>query len=405
MTPLTRCQLDDTAQAFDEGRIDAALNMVRAVLRSQPDHLEARLLEARIHIARCRPEATLMSLDAIDLHHESQRGRPDVAMLRLDALMAAGEHTLALRLADKLARAFPDDPRPHTTAVEAALQLNRTDRAAEALRELVRICPSDRDRRLKLAELVESDRPDEAIALLRQERDAAQRSRVARLLVRVGRLRDAEESYRALMAQRPEDMALREEAGRLADAMGQDELAIKRLHDPASLAEAHMHVGRLATAGRAWWRAIRRGDAGVRAWAGLLACAIETGHEKTARYARQYMDLHITRQERQLALASIWPHVACGLAIHRAATQSDQQDLSPPSPLHALLRQATATLQRQVKRHPRRADAHYHLGVCRHAMGEGAAAEQAASEALRLNPRYAAASRLAMQLTVANRAA
>ncbi len=390
--------LDEARQALQQQQPQAALSLVRTILQRDPGDVRARLIEARAQLALHRPQATLAALDAVDLHHEQAQGRPDVAMLRLQALAAAGEYALALRLADDLIRRFPDDPRPHRAAADMALQLNQPDRAAQALRTVVRLCPTDSAARRTLASLVEMADPDEAIALLMHADDSPDQTHVARLMVRAGRWRDGQELYRQLLRMHASDPALRDDAGRLADAMGDDALATRLLENPEARARAHMHAGRLAAAGRAWWRAIRHGHGGVRAWTGLLLCAIETGHDRAASQARRHLDLHASRQERQQSIAELWPHAACGLAVNRATRRLHDAEAPSPSPLQTLLRQATATLQRQVKRYPRRADAHYHLASCRAALGQHREADAAVSEALRLNPSYAAASGLAMRL-------
>jgi tetratricopeptide (TPR) repeat protein len=398
MNPRTRHKLDEASAALADQRHDEALSLVQQVLRAHPGDLEARLIEARIQLARRRPRASLDALNALELHDDARRGRPDVAMLRLDALAAAGEYSLALKLASRLADRFPDDDRAHRAKAHAALQLNHVDEAADALREVVRLCPNDRAASDTLASLVAAHRPDEAIDLLQRHRDPLQRRQVARWMVRAGRWRDARELYRELLRDQPDDEVLCDEAGRLADACGDDDEAMHLLRDTAALAEAHMHAGRLAEAGRCWWRLVRRAHADVRAWTGLLICAVETGHERAARFAARHLDVHASRHERQHAMAGLWPHAACGLAVARAMRATDEHAISPPSPLQTMLRKATATLDRQTRRHPRRADAHYHLAVCRAALHESGAAERAVSEALRLNPNYAAASHLAVRL-------
>mgnify|MGYP005838916279 CR=1 FL=1 len=402
MTPRHRHKLADAAAALDAGRAHDALALAEAVLRDLPDSPAARLLQARARIALHQPADTLASLDALEHYHADQRDRPDVAMLRLDALRAAGSLTLALRLADRLATQYPDDPRPHRAAYEVALQLTRQDRAVAALREVVRLCPSDAQAKRTLAQLVESTNPDEAIRLLAGDAEACGPARRARLLVAARRWPEAQDMYRQALRSSPQDATLLHEAGRLADDLGEDELAIARLTGArawSALGDAHLHGGRLTQAGRAYWRAIRSGGgASVRDWTGLKMCAIESGHRRAADRAGMWLRRHASREERQRALGEMWPHVAQAIALGRARAAGTPVQHEAPSPLRGLLRQAAATLLRQTRRHPRRADVHYHLAVCHDALEHRADAEHSVGRALQLNPRYVAASQLAVRI-------
>ena len=116
-----RSQHEDIAQALDHAQLalagnllGVALDHVRAALRMDPDHAEARVLEARIRLRRHEPRLALTALDNRDhvAHPDPDpqgSSRPDVAMLRATALAAQGKLDLAVTIMESLAQEFPDD--------------------------------------------------------------------------------------------------------------------------------------------------------------------------------------------------------------------------------------------------------------------------------------------------------
>ena len=68
------------------------------------------------------------------------------------------------------------------------------------------------------------------------------------------------------------------------------------------------------------------------------------------------------------------------------------------TPLEDLLERACATLTEHDAQYPNRTDTQYHLGVCLDAMDEHAGATVCVNLALRINPRYASAQWLALQI-------
>lgn len=104
--------------------------------------------------------------------------------------------------------------------------------------------------------------------------------------------------------------------------------------------------------------------------------------------------------QRRRLVAEAWRHVGAGLALTRASAATSP-DAAADTPLTTLLADAVATLERQARRHPRRADTHHHLAVCLAARGEAQAAQVANRRSLQLNPRYAAAAQLAARLAAA----
>jgi tetratricopeptide (TPR) repeat protein len=253
---------------------------------------------------------------------------------------------------------------------------------------------------------------DQTIEKMRQKLhrnpgDTAVRRALAQLLQRVDRLCEAQEHYDRLVTGNPtQDATVWLEAGTLADAIGDDARAIKRLECAVTLADgnesealealalAHMHGGRLEVAGRCWWRLTRVGAPAIRAWAGLLVCALARGRSTLATKAERAVSRHASPAQRCAELAKLWPAAAAATVIARHIGSAASAPARPLGLLDSLLSKAAETLDRHATGFPLRADSHYHLARCRQGLGQQQAAEQAVKAALAINPGYIAAAKL-----------
>ncbi len=214
-------------------------------------------------------------------------------------------------------------------------------------------------------------------------------------------------------------------AGQLSDAMGQHELAFKRLHRAteignsaqreqafAALAMNDMHAGRFAIAGRYWWRIIRsknNSDGPVQAWAGLVSCAIAHGNLRLSKKLIRNWKTHSSTSERRQAITQMHLHVAMGTIIRQATTSiHDDQTVAPhptnaniallPTDLTDLMNQSITILRQHAEQHPNRADTHYHLAMCEKVLGLSEAAQHHVDHAIHINPVYRSAVKLQQDL-------
>ncbi len=352
-----RQELDLARTALAAGQIDDALHRLGRALRADPGLIEARLIEAKAHLARNDATQALTALDCHDLYVLERRNQPEVAMLRAQALVRSGQHNLAQPLLEKLTAEFPDDTRPHEMLAAMSLRLGLTAQAITHHRELVRLRPQSREDRQALAKLLENDDPQAAIDLLiqtpRQHIDAPLRLWLADLYHRTGRARDAEDTFATLLASEIHDAPLWRQAGILADQAGADSLALRRLTRAAgieskrrpkgkttpqpnplsleALALVHLHAGRFAQAGRCYWRITRHATtvetpsskSEIRnqkseipqAWAGLAVSALASNHLSLAQRASQQLAEHAPSDQARQLLAGLWQHAAVGRAI------------------------------------------------------------------------------------------
>ena len=268
-----------------------------------------------------------------------------------------------------------------------------------------------------LAGLIQESDPQTSINMLLKDETTASNPvtqlLAARLCHEVGRLRDAEEIYDKLLADRPDDPIVWLETGKLADATGADSLATSRLKRAvaltdkgkdvalAALALSHMHAGRLKEAGNCWWRAARCGPDSPNAWAGLLVCAFACDRTTLADRAGRMLDRHWSKSECRAAIADLWPHAAGAIVIRQNTPDHAHLTIQADSPLNDLLAGAVQTLKSQAQSKPERADTHYHLAACCEALEDVEAASRSIRAALQINPTYAAAADLAKRLQAA----
>jgi tetratricopeptide (TPR) repeat protein len=430
-----RAQLDRARAAMAAGLADLAAMHIQASLHRCPDFAPARLAEADLCLMRNDPKGVLAALDCLDLYDPEHRDAPQIQFLRAEALIRAGHDQQAGHLLDQLAEQYPDDVRPHRLHAGLAMKLGQVGDAIVHLRRVQRLAPSDAAARRLLSELLAQRDPQAAIEALdatafgaaagEGEDARATLLTLARLYRRAGRERDAQDLYAQLLRENPGDAALWTEAGILADDLGDDRLAVIRLHTAvrsaaaaanaaalSALARAHQHAGRFRSAARCWFRLARLRERAeiaaksatiLEAKAGLLVSALEAGRQRLLRRIQKDLATHSSPQERRRALAIHWSHTALGRVIH--LIRNPVPVAAPLSPLAGLLQNSTKTLQAHAGQFPGRADSQYYLALCQQAAGDSRGARQSVNSALAINPRYAAARRLADRLNPAPRLA
>lgn len=392
---------------------------LRAALASDPSSREARLLMARVCLALDDPKSAMDSLNALDLYDPEHRDEPERRFARIEALARLSMDDVAITELRRVAGEYPDDPRPRRLLAVVQERLGQIGEAVRSLREAVRLEPTDNALRVTLAKLAEYHAPDTAIdALAPAAQDTGSRHWLARLLRRVGRLRESVEMYDALCATAEGDQTLLHEAGVVHAEQGDTRGAVARLtavieasggKDTAAmmaLARVQMHAGQFPAAGRLWWRVARITPECNEAWAGLAACAMAVERWSLALRAMRPLSIHACRAERQKLLAGAWIDAAAGIAVRKAIQRMEPKEtLHHTSQLDRMLAMASTTLEEHLAQFPRRADMHYHLAVCRSAVGDTTTAEKALCDALLINPRYDAAKRLSEDLSKSRRAA
>ncbi|MEM9417442.1 MAG: tetratricopeptide repeat protein [Planctomycetota bacterium] len=419
-----RSHHEDIAQALDHAQLalagnllEDALRHVRAALELDPDHAEARVLEARIRLRRHEPRLALTALDNRDHIAEpnpdmNAPARPDVTMLRATALAAKGKIDLAVTLMESLAKDFPDDAGVLRALAGMQIKDDRKDDAAQTLERVTKLEPQDHAaRRLRADMLAETD-PVAALEALGKI-DANNRGRAARLCRKSDRLAEAEMHYEKLLdtlnAEGTPDAELRREAADVAETMGENHKALDRLAgvielgqlSDADAAEAwrrtgrlHLNAGRWGESAQAYLNATRRCEDDAEAWAGLVTCAHVAGRKRLMNRADHKLRALTPREERRNLLAKLYPHMV------GAPDQVVSEAAQAHSPLQRMLADASVVMRKTAAKFPNRADVHYHRAVCDVSRGETAEAGQWVQKALTINPNYAAAQALAERVGV-----
>lgn len=429
-----RSQREEIHQALDRAQLalagnllDVALQHTRAALHLDPDHAEARLLEARIRLRRHEPKLALNALDNRDhttpapgSHAEKSdtaANRPDVAMLRATALAAAGKIDLAVTIMEALGKEYPDDAGVLRALAGMQIHDQRGRDAAETLQRVIELDPADRAASRLRSDLLADHDPAAALEALGPI-DASNRRRAARLCKQNERFAEAEAHYADLLATLDAEGAaqpqLRREAAEVAEVMGENQKAIDRLEAVTKTAEMndqdaaealrrtgrlHLNAGRWGEAARAYRQAVRRLPSDPEAWAGLVTVAHMAGRKRLMNRADKSLRRLTEREERRNLLAKLYPH-AIGTPISTADKSDELPAAVADSPLQRMLADASMVMAKSAEKHPNRADVHYHRAVCNMSRGETAAAGDSLEKALEINPRYVAAQTLADRLGV-----
>ncbi|MEM1108035.1 MAG: tetratricopeptide repeat protein [Planctomycetota bacterium] len=419
-----KSQQEDVARALDHARLAlagnllaAALDHVREALRLDPDHAEARVLEARIRLRRHEPRLALTALDNREHFAKPDpdpngRSAPDVTMLRATALAASGKVDLAVTIMESLAREFPEDAGVLRALAGMQVHDGRSRDAAETLGRVVELEPEDRAASRMRSDLLADSDPAAALEALGPI-DATNRGRAARLCRKTERLSEAESHYTELLATLDAEGAdradLRSEAAEVAESMGDNHRALDRLAgalytndlSPADAAEAwcrtgrlHLNAGRWGEAALAYRQATRQQPGNAEAWAGLVTVAHAADRPQLKARADRKLRSLTERDERRRLLAQLYPHTL------GAPGQTKPEAAQAHSPLQRMLADAAAVMQQAAERYPGRADVHYHHAVCNLARGEASSAGDGLEKALAINPKYAAAQALAERIGV-----
>ncbi len=406
-------RLDLAKSAYYAKHYNQALGHIRRAIELDPDCVNARVLQARVYLKQNRPNLAMSALSAFEKAAPDMADTPEVSMLRAEALAGSGFDRVAKGQLQKLAAQLPDDVRPYRMLSGLHLKLNQFNEAISSLRDVVRLTPSDQASTRLLSDLIQHKDPQAGLDLLLagkvETNEPGVLLRAARQCRELDRLRDADELYESILKLRPEDVGVLIESGRLADEMGEDVTAIRRLEKAVSingdhvaealgaLAVVHSHAGRFRLAALSCWKAARRDGHDGLAWAGLAVNAKACGRTGLADRAFKALHRCTGSRQRQQYLAGWWQHVAAPLAMDSGLNETPP-DHAGQSVFQSLLKQATQTLADVTCDHPNRADAHYHLAVCHHLLADPTEANIHNDQALAINPRYAAAIRLADQI-------
>ena len=409
-------RLDLAKSAYDGKQYDRALGHIRRAVELDPQNPEARVLQARVYLKQNRPNLAMSALRAHEKIAPERLDTPEIAMLRAEALSASGFDRIAQTQLRKLATQLPDDVRPYRMLSGLHVKLKEFNEAIGALKDVVRLTPSDHASERLLAELLQERDPQQGIEMLLDSpskpnapKEPGVLLRSARQCVELDRLRDADELYRAILEHRPDDAGVLIEAGRLSDELGEDQIAIERLtraiglpggHQAEayeSLARAHSHAGRFNQAAWYAWKAIRTSPRALSPRARLAVYAIAAGRERLAKRATEYLERYTGSRQRRQMLATAWQDVAGPLAVEEGLCETPPEHPGQTT-MQTLLKRAADTLRDTADNHPDRADVRYHLAVCHHLLDDPSEANLHADQALAINPNYQAALRLAEQI-------
>lgn len=406
-------RLDLAMSAYNAKQYDRALSHIRRAVELDPQNVNVRVLQARIYLKQNKPNLAMSALNVQEKLAPGMTNTPEVAMLRAEALSASGFDRIARSQLRQIAEQLPDDVRPYRMLSGLHIKLNEFNDAIGALRDVVRLSPSDRASGRLLSELLQKNDPQQSLDMLLSGRADTQEPgvllRAARQCRELDRLRDADELYVSLMSLRPDDSGVLLEAGVLADEMGEDKLAIDRLERAISLSEnnrgeayaalarVHCHAGRFEQASWYSWKAARLMKHDTTPWAGLAVYAKACGRVRLADRALAVLNRYTGSRQRQKHLAECWQHAAAPLAVAQGLEES-AVDYPGQSTLTTLLKQASHTLDGVTRDFPQRADAHYHMAVCQHLLNDPTLATTYNDQALAINPTYDAALRLSEQI-------
>ncbi len=418
--------LDRARTLLRADRAAAALGPALEAVRIDPGCADGRLLLSQIHLKLGQADLALAALDAATQYEASGHGRLDFTLARAKALMADGRDLEALPLLNSLIEQCPGDAQLHRLASASSERAGDIDAASRHMQQVVALEPGDRAAARMLARLLAPTDPAAGLRFIdaadcdepepsRQSSPAqATQWQTTQWMRQSGRLRDAEENYRQLLPQSPDDAALWIEAGEHADRLGALEVARERLIHAAqiagdhlgrartSLARSRMHAGDFAGAIWWWWKAANCGptddaEHAIDCWASLAVCALSADRAHLVELSQRRLQALANDDDQMLAMADAWLHGSSGEVI-RAATQQNATSLPTASPLTWILRQSADVLGEQARRKPGWADTLYHSAVCEAALGENAAAREHVQAALDLNPNYKAATTLAANL-------
>lgn len=268
-----------------------AVGFYERALGLEPGRVDRALTLAQLYEWQGQPAKALLVLERASAARPGDRA---LAERVAAAASAAGDTDRAVAALDRLARTFPDDPRFARRAADA---LVAADRAAEAIprqRALALREPGAVEPALRLAQLYEwSGKEPEAVAVYEGLERAgtlpeASARRLADLYRFQNRPADLVRLAERLLARRPDDAPLRQEAIETAAGLGRADLALRLLRPQVERrsgdeALALRYLGLAAEA--------RQLDEGLRVWRRFLAAAPGPKAEARLKAGRLLADL------------------------------------------------------------------------------------------------------------------
>ncbi len=184
---------------------------------------------------------------------------------------------------------------------------------------------------------------------------------------------------------------------RLAPWCGPEQPNDMRKRAWLELAKVQLTAQRPRAAAVAFCKAARLDPLSTDAWAGVTVVAATLGRTALSRRGRRMLELSTpfaSVREQALARAGLLMVPAVLLTQCR----NERRKINGHARLQTLLSRAARSLQSHLDLNPNRADAYHHLSVVAHKAERPFVAQYANRQALRINPRYAAASAWAEQL-------
>lgn len=395
------------------GLPEAALRECQAANAQDPSNNQIALLEARIHVARNHGKAALRAISNMT---EDAREWPDTQMVQATAFLQVGDVESARKLGDALGEMAPADPRPQQIRAAAAMLNNDADTLKQTLTNLHAIEPS-RTETLRTLAYVSGETPNAYVDRFIDGSSVNTMSSAevfahARWLRHIGRHAEAQVCMQRLINERGDDPQVLFEAGLLTlETGGEDGIAL--LHRAArrmnfaspvmvlALGEANARFGHAIEAAKAFWRLSRLENDSADAWAGLAVAASAAGKFSLARRASSRLHFVAHRRDAQQKLAR-YRSLFDAADMFEAADQTIEERTHSAT-LMNLLYESIDRLSGHCRSYHNRADTHYHLAICRREVGDMLEAEAHLRAAVKINPRYDAAKRLArgMKLPIA----
>jgi tetratricopeptide (TPR) repeat protein len=403
--------------ALEAGLFDEAFELISRSIHLNPQASEMRIIQAKVELAMHRPAGAIAALDHHDLYAPHRRDLPEVACLRAMTMIQSKKIFKAQQLLGNVVKDAPDCVTAHRLLAQCLLATHQKIDAIRHLSQVVVLDPADVVSTRTLATLVETSNPRQSLTLMLSLPMDAQTPDellyIARLHHRLEQLREAEAIYASLIESEISDPCVFIEAGKLADEMGENERAVKRLEQVTTCSEpiayeancelalVHMHGGRFDQAGLCWWKASRLDRPNPRAWAGLLVCSLASGKASLVGKTSDILDQRCNPITRRNLVSELWAHAACGKTINQH-TKADTLEMQPiATPLQTLLSHASGILAEHANKFPGRADTFYHLANCQQAMDEKSDALASVKQAIQINPNYATAKRLEEHVAMA----
>lgn len=408
--------------------VDGAIALTSEIIARRPADIAARMVHARALLEANRPLAALHTLNASQWYAagmcDSSLSMNNTEQL-IFALEMRAEALSRLRRFDDAICVYRDILRHSDAHPEALVKLGslllesgEVNEAMALLEKLDHSLNTDTDYLELLASAYEeADFFEKAISVWERvdipsdrELGYERMKRLIGLYRRVGRLRDASESYRRLIeSDGNDDTDLMADAVEVAVQLGDQVWADKLVKQitaldpentraPILAARLEMASGRFLAAARIWNALKADDETASQALAGLIVCAISIGRFNLARRLRIRFNKQCSSKNRRRLMIDLWSTAMPGRVLYtRFCRETDE---TPSHALEVLLSEAESTLKRRSKSHPLHADVHYHIAKCQQASAHWDEAGASYDRALRINGKYVAAARGRIELLV-----